>query len=54
LVSEIVAFLSEEEFFSVATVARRWKALVFINVNHALASVAISFAASPRKRSKCE
>jgi len=46
-----VAFLSEEEFFSVATVARRWKALVFNHVNHALASVATFFKASPRQRS---
>ena len=38
-----VAFLSEEEVFSVATVARRWKALVFNHVNHALASVARFF-----------
>jgi hypothetical protein len=33
----IVAFLSEEEVFSVATVARRWKAFVFNHENHALA-----------------
>ncbi len=39
----LVAFLSEEEVFSVATVARRWKALVFNHVNHALASVATFF-----------